>query len=68
MKKEKRELVKNLKNKRKRLRRLKTKAAQLNDADLFDIVRARELKDVWATDLGGRNENPPEKAAEDSNA
>ena len=40
---EKKRVVKELKNKRKRLRRLKGKANQLTDQDLFDIVRMREL-------------------------
>ena len=46
MKKEKRELLKELKNKRKRLGRLKRKASQLSDVDLFDIVKSRHLKMV----------------------
>ena len=49
MKKEKKVLVQGLKNKRKRLRRLKSKAAQLTNEDLFDIVKTRELAGMVAS-------------------
>ena len=63
MKKEKKEVLKELKNKRRRLRRLKNKASQLTDRDLFDIVRTRDLGAI-----GLRAEEPaanPEAAAAD---
>ena len=44
MKKEKKARLKELKNKRKRLGRLKKKAAALSDKDLLDIVKSRHLK------------------------
>ena len=43
MRKERSKLMKELKNKRKRLGRLKRKASQLSDKDLFDIVKSRHL-------------------------
>ena len=46
MKKEKKSILKELKNKRKRLGRLKRKASALSDKDLFDIVKSRHLKIV----------------------
>ena len=44
MKKERKTLLKDLKNKRKRLGRLKKKASQLSDRDLFDIAKSRQLQ------------------------
>ena len=68
MKKERKTLVKELKNKRKRMCRLKRKASQLTDTDLFDIVRSRHLRVVEdtppAAERRGENDVAAEAAAE----
>ena len=68
MKKERQTLVKDLKNKKKRLTRLKHKAKQLSDQDLFDIMRTRNVAADAAPSREANEqraeEAPPAAAAE----
>ena len=44
MRKRRKDVLKNLKNKTKKLTRLKKNAQKLSDTDLFDIVKMREAQ------------------------
>ena len=60
MKKERQSIVKDLRNKKKRLTRLKQKAKQLSDQDLFDIMRTRNVP----ADAAPRRETNEQRAQE----